>query len=179
MTLGIDRLRRLLDADPPLVAHLSDRELTDPEGAGFDLRVGRLYVPRPGHGFLGVTERQTPAYDEAEPAPEVPWWWLRWGGYWLIETLEEVNLPANLAATVTPRTTLFRCGLALLTAPVHPGYRGTLTFGLKNLSIADIRLERGARIAHIRFERVEGKAMPYKGQWAGGRVSQPEVEVQV
>ena len=37
---------------------LSERELTSPEGAGFDLRLGEVYKIS-GNAFLGVNERKT------------------------------------------------------------------------------------------------------------------------
>ena len=42
-----------------LVEGLSERELTNPEGAGFDLRLGEVYKIS-GKAFLGEIHRQTP-----------------------------------------------------------------------------------------------------------------------
>jgi len=58
MILGIKELHRLVK-EKDLVTNLSERELENPEGAGFDLRIGELYEIS-GQGFLGVTERETP-----------------------------------------------------------------------------------------------------------------------
>ena len=58
MVLGIKELHRLVK-EKSLVANLSERELENPEGAGFDLRIGEIYEIS-GQGFLGVTERETP-----------------------------------------------------------------------------------------------------------------------
>ena len=58
MVLGIKELHRLVK-EKNLIANLSERELKNPEGAGFDLRIGELYEIS-GEGFLGVTERETP-----------------------------------------------------------------------------------------------------------------------
>ncbi|MDP2736141.1 MAG: hypothetical protein Q8P12_08165 [bacterium] len=95
-----------------LVTNLSQRELENPEGAGFDLRVGELYEIS-GQGFLGVTERETPemklvAKFEEGKTQEVL---LKPRTYYLLKTAEDVDMPENLLAIMTPRSTLFRSGV--------------------------------------------------------------------
>jgi hypothetical protein len=58
MILGIKKLHELVK-EIKLVENLCDRETNNPEGAGFDLRLGEVYDLE-GEGFLGVEERQTP-----------------------------------------------------------------------------------------------------------------------
>jgi len=72
---------------------------------------------------------------------------------------------------IRPRSTLQRCGVALINAAVHPGYRGELTMGIYNAGKNNLRLELGARIAHILFFRTGENISSYRGQWQGGRVS--------
>ena len=43
-----------------MVENLCDRKINNPEGAGFDLRLGEVYELREGEGFLGVEKRNTP-----------------------------------------------------------------------------------------------------------------------
>ena len=62
MILGVSELLRLV-REKNLVENLSERELTNPEGAGFDFRIGALYQMK-GKGFLGVDERETPIMKE-------------------------------------------------------------------------------------------------------------------
>jgi deoxycytidine triphosphate deaminase len=57
MVLGPKELLKLVKKIM-LVENLSERELTNPEGAGFDLRLGEVYKIS-GKAFLGGTERQT------------------------------------------------------------------------------------------------------------------------
>ena len=59
MVLGIKELLKLVK-ESNLVENLSERELTNPEGAGFDLRLGELYKLQGGKAFLGEFERETP-----------------------------------------------------------------------------------------------------------------------
>ena len=57
MILGIDELLKLVK-DKQIVQNLSERELNNPEGAGFDLRIGELYEVS-GEGFLNIKDRKT------------------------------------------------------------------------------------------------------------------------
>jgi len=58
LILGVKKLLELV-RKKRLVENLSERELKNPEGAGFDLRIGELYQVK-GKGFLGIEERKTP-----------------------------------------------------------------------------------------------------------------------
>jgi deoxycytidine triphosphate deaminase len=181
MVLGIDHLRRLVKQkqQKQLVEDLSERELLRPEGTGFDLRAGTLFRLQ-GVGHLGVDDRQTPdvetvaqySPDRREIVAFHP------GDYYLVKTIETVNLPPHLVGTVSSRTTMFRCGIVLAAAVVAPGYEGQLTFGLLHAGQCPFTLEMGARVAHILFEEVKGKTRAYQGQWQGGRVSTEGTEKQ-
>ena len=160
--------------------NLSERELANPEGAGFDLRLGEVYEIS-GDAFLGETERKTAdiklvqSYKEGEKRTIE----IKPGDYFLVSTIEKVNMPLNLTANFKPRTTTFRSGLFLRTGNVAPGYSGKLTFGLKNDGPITVVIEMGARFVHMQVEEVLGEGSQYRGQWQGGRVAATEKEVQV
>lgn len=186
MVLGIKELHRLVD-EQKLMEGLCEREMENPEGAGFDLRLGEIYELE-GDGFLGVEERQTPEiklvakYDPASAAAtagEGAFFVFEPGKYYLIKTMEKVNLPVNLSGVIFPRTTMFRSGLGLFNGVVQPGYSGELTFGVCNLGKSNIKISFGARIVHITFHEVFGEGNQYRGQWQGGRVGTGGTEVQV
>ncbi len=179
MILGITELLRLV-REKNLVENLSERELDTPEGAGFDLRIGTLYRLN-GQGFLGVTERETPdvtevaAFDSEQTVsvtldPHV---------FYVVKTLERVNIPDNLVVLFTPRSTLYRSGVTIFTGDVKPGYRGELNFGIMNFRTEPFILEMGARICHAMFHQVIGGTVPYRGQWQDGRTATDTKEVQV
>lgn len=134
-------------------------------GAGYDLRVDKVYEIK-GCGFLGSEDRRNPPVEEKEFTT----YSLKPQKYILIETLEKVSMPNNLAARILPRSTLFRCGCMLTTALVDPGYKGALVMGLQNVSCFDFLLERRARIAQIIFESIEGETKPYEGRYQGGKI---------
>lgn len=186
MILGIKKLHELVN--PPaggikLVENLCEREMNNPEGAGFDLRLGEVYELE-GDGFLGVEERDTPKINlvaKHNPAkPETKNFFIfKPGKYYLIKTMEKVNLPTNLSGIIFPRTTMFRSGLGLFNGIVQPGYSGELTFGLANLGQNNIKISFGARVVHITFHEVLGSGNQYRGQWQGGRVATEGKEKQV
>lgn len=179
MILGPKKLLALVKTKK-LVEHLSPRELKNPEGAGFDLRLGEVYKIR-GKAFLGITERHTPEvklvskYEEGKKASIK----IKPGDFYLVKTVEAVNMPYNLTASITPRSTTYRSGIFVRTGNVPPGYRGGLTFGLSNEGKATVEIEMGARFVHIQFHEVKGGGSLYRGQWQGGRVTTKKKEKQV
>lgn len=179
MILGPKKLLELVK-EIKLVEGLSERELTNPEGAGFDLRLGEVYKIS-GDAFLGETERKTAdielvqSYEEGKRKTIE----IKPGDYFLVATIEKVNMPLDLTANFKPRTTTFRSGLFLRTGNVAPGYSGKLTFGLKNEGPITVTMEMGARFVHMQVEEVLGEGSKYRGQWQGGRVAATKKEIQV
>ncbi len=179
MVLGPKLLLELVKKKK-LVENLSERELTNPEGAGFDLRLGEAYKIS-GKAFLGITERHTADIDLVAKYNEKGKTSLKInpGEFFLVKTIESVNMPENLTASITPRSTTYRSGLYLRTGNVPPGYCGELTFGLKNEGPVTVEIEMGARFVHIQFSEVRGGGSLYRGQWQGGRVTAKKKEKQV
>jgi len=201
MILGVKKLLELVKKKK-LVENLSKRELKKPEGAGFDIRIGELYEVK-GKGFLGVEERETPEIkliakvDELRSSPPFtdarvfdkkksktttlppPTVFLRPRTYYLMKTIEKLNLPENLLALFTPRSTLYRSGVYIFGGQTAPGYQGELTTGIYNFRNEKFELEMGARVIHIMFFEVKGKSNLYRGQWQGGRVTTKKKEKQL
>lgn len=163
-----------------LVEGLSERELTNPEGAGFDLRLGEVYKIA-GSAFLGETHRKTAEIELIKKYDQKKAYSLKIkpGDFYLVKTIESVNMPQNLTASITPRSTTYRSGLFLRTGNVPPGYCGGLIFGLKNEGPVTVEIEMGARFVHIQFSEVKGGGSMYRGQWQGGRVTAHKKEKQV
>ena len=185
MILGIKKLHELVEKNK-LVENLCDRELNSPEGAGFDLRIAEVFEldNKSDNYFLGVKERNTPDVvsiaknDESKTEIDNSFVFEP-GKYYLIKTMEKVNLPTTLSGIIFPRTTLFRSGLALFNGVVQPGYSGELSFGICNLGKSKIRVAFGARVVHITFHEVLGEGNQYRGQWQGGRVATKGKEKQI
>jgi len=161
MILGKGKIMELVERKK-LIDGFSEDSLG---GAGYDLRAQKFFKPS-SETHLGVSERRMPEITEIEGDRIT----LAPGDYVLIETKEKVNMPADVAARILPRSSVFRLGCDLATAVVDPGYKGALTMGLSNLSKHDFTIERGARIAQIVFEKVEGETVLYEGKYQGGKV---------
>lgn len=177
MILGTERLIRLVK-EKKLIENLSDRELTNPEGAGFDLRVGEIHSIE-GLGFLGVEERATPKSKLLAKVGQDEKFVLKPGDFILIKTIEKVNLPDDILMLTFPRSTLYRSGVLFLASQTAPGYSGELVCALKNLSNGSFELELGSRILHVVFFEIKGKGISYRGQWQGGRLTSHKKEKQI
>lgn len=190
MILGPKKLLQLVKKKK-LVEGLAERELTTPEGAGFDLRLGELYKLKAGKAFLGEFERETPEMKLVAKYPDFAkassgkgkrksvTYTIKPGEFYIATTIEKVNTPLDITINFKPRTTTFRSGLFLRTGNVAPGYCGKLTFALKNEGPMPVKLEMGCRIVHAQFEWVDGGGTQYKGQWQGGRVTTKKREKQI
>ena len=179
MVIGPKKLLQLVKENK-LVEGLAERELSAPEGAGFDLRLGELYKIS-GKSYLGVTHRDTAKIKlkikyEKSKINKIT---IKPGEFYLARTIEKVNTPLNITINFKPRTTTFRSGLFLRTGNVAPGYCGKLTFALKNEGPIPVTLEMGCRIVHAQFEWVDGGGSLYRGQWQGGRVTTTKKEKQI
>jgi deoxycytidine triphosphate deaminase len=165
VVIGYDKILELIEKKK-LIENV-DKNNVQPSGV--DLRVKVVYRLKNG-GYLGIKNRQTPNVDVVsdkvgnkiilEPNEFV-----------LVETIEKVNMPNDLLALILPRSSLFRCGVSLHTAVVDPGFIGTLTFGMKNLSDHPFELEIGSKIGQIVFEEVKGNDKLYNGKYQGGKVT--------
>lgn len=163
-----------------LVEGLAERELTNPEGAGFDLRLGKVFKLQ-GDSFLGIDERKTPDVElvaEFNPKKKSSLV-IKPGEIYLTETYEKFNMPLDLVGILKPRTTLQRSGIIARMAIVDPGYSGTVHPLLYNAGPATVTIELGARYIFAMFMQIEGKGSQYRGQWQGGRVAATKREKQV
>lgn len=77
-----------------MVENLCDRKINNPEGTGFDLRLGEVYELREGEGFLDVEKRNTPKSElvakyNPQKAEEENYFIFKPGEYYLIKTIEK------------------------------------------------------------------------------------------
>lgn len=186
--LGLDQVLERIKKDN-LVENLGDRDLSNPEGVGLDIRLGALHHIMEGGAFIEVdgkaglgkrkgvkTESLAEFNPENDEQIEIV---IEPGKYYLAQTWEALNTPEDLMPMVYPRSSLFRAGILLLNSKTDPGYKGKLTFGMVNLSPFPVKLQMGARICNIVFHKIEGRTVKYRGQHQGGRVTPQKEERQV
>lgn len=159
------------------VANLSSREVDSPEGVGFDLRLSSVHVIS-GRGALLEGPRKTSSAKKVEP-DESGVYFLMPRLWYLVSTVETMDLPLDLAGLVFPRSTLFRSGVALHTSVVPPGYVGPLSFGLSVAMEEGFEIAENARFCHLVLMQVARGATKYKGQWNYGRLIADSEEDQV
>ena len=172
-----------------LIENLCDRERNNPEGSGIDLCVGQVHKLR-GDSFLGADGTSKERYSskteligdvEEEGNKTIS---LNPGEYVLVTTMETIYAPEKkikysdffpegyLVPKVWPRSSLQRGGVSFHATKTDPGYKGKLTFGIKNQSNENFSFELGARMFNIEFEAVTGEIKrAYSGQHQGGRVT--------
>src|SRR3990167_11415631 len=101
MILGPKKLLQLVKK-VNLVEDLAARELVNPEGAGFDLRLGELYTLQGGKAFLGEFERETPGlrlvkmYEKGKRKEVV----IEPGDFYIAVTIEKVNTPLDITIKI-------------------------------------------------------------------------------
>jgi deoxycytidine triphosphate deaminase len=91
------------------------------------------------------------------------------GDFALVSTLEQVELPSNLAGHIGLRSQYARRGLVLLSGPqIDPGFRGVLVLGVTNLSPRDIVIAHGERFCTVEFYQLSEPVLaPYRGEYQG------------
>lgn len=87
------------------------------------------------------------------------------GACTLVPSLEWVELPADLAATLRCRSSYARRGLIIGGGFVDPGFRGQLTLCLSNLGVEDIVLSPSDRVIQMVLHQVEGGTELYEGRY--------------
>lgn len=162
MILGSGEIKKLIKEKNLLENYLEENI----EGAGVDLRAGKIFHLKSG-AKLTASERILPAVEEAKENHFV----LKPQEYVLIQTIEKVNVPLDICGRMLPRSTLQRSGVYQFHSFIDPGYKGALTFGMKNLGKFNFEFEKGAKVAQIIFEEVKGMAKAYSGKYQGGKVT--------
>lgn len=166
VVIGYKEILKLIKQKPSLIENVEEENI---QPSGVDIRVKCVYRLKNG-GSMGVNGRKTPEIEvvKNEIGKKVI---LEPNEFVLVETMEKVNMPKNLMAIILPRSSLFRCGVSLHTAVVDPGFIGTLTFGMKNLSKFPFEIEIGSKMGQMVFEEVKGNVKLYNGKYQGGKVT--------
>ena len=83
----------------------------------------------------------------------------------LVPSLEWVELPADVAATLRCRSSFGRRGVLIGGGFVDPGFRGQLTLCLVNMGPEDVVVEKEERIVQIIMQTVAGGDRLYEGRY--------------
>ena len=155
-------IRRLVE-EGRIVLDPWDPELVQP--ASVDLRLGDSFRVFHNHRVTGIDLREPPTnlteevkIGEGEPFVIHP------GEFVLGRTLERVELPDDIVARIEGKSSLGRLGLIVHATAgfVDPGFKGTLTLEITNLTRVPIKLYPGLLIAQLSFMTLDRPAQrPY------------------
>lgn len=80
---------------------------------------------------------------------------------------EAVELPADVASLIVPRSGAARCGLHVEQTMAWPWFSGSLVLEVTNLAPRPIVLTKGMSIAALVLLRAEPAVRPYAGRYQG------------
>jgi dCTP deaminase len=146
-----------------------DDSLVQP--ASVDLRLGDSFRVFHNHRASAIDLRDPPQNltEEVKVEPDEPFV-IHPGEFVLGRTLEWVELPDDIVARIEGKSSLGRLGLIVHATAgfCDPGWKGTLTLELANLTRIPIRLYAGLLIAQLSFMTLDAPALrPYGHEQLG------------
>ena len=133
--------------------------------ASVDLRLGDTFRVFDNHRIAAIDLRERPANltSEVKIAPDEAFV-IHPGEFCLGRTLEWVELPDDIVARIEGKSSIGRLGLIVHATAgfCDPGWQGTLTLELNNLTRVPIKLYPGLPIAQLSFMALDRPALrPY------------------
>ncbi len=161
-------IKRLLNGNPPLIeGYLDLEEQLQPNGVDFTLRhicslesAGRIAVSNKER----VVSSQSPLIFDGNGFIHLT------PGIYSIIYNEIVNLPKNVMALATPRSSLLRCGVTVNTAVWDAGYSGRSESLLVVYNPEGFDLQKDSRIVQLVFFRLTGETDGYNGTYQGENI---------
>ena len=139
--------------------------------ASVDLRLGDTFRVFHNHRVTSIDLREPPAnLTEEVRVPEGDSFVIHPGEFCLGRTLEWVELPDDVVARIEGKSSLGRLGLIVHATAgfCDPGWKGTLTLELNNLTRVPIKLYPGLLIAQLSFMTLDAPAVrPYGSEELG------------
>jgi dCTP deaminase len=154
-----------------------DEGLVQP--ASVDVRLGDSFRVFHNHRASVIDLHDPPAglTEEVRVAPDEPFV-IHPGEFCLGRTLEALELPDDIVSRIEGKSSLGRLGLIVHATAgwVDPGWKGTLTLELNNLTRVPIRLYSGLPIAQLSFLALDAPALRPYGHEQLGSHYQGQVE---
>jgi dCTP deaminase len=147
--------------------------------ASVDLRLGDSFRVFHNHRITAIDLREPPREltEQVSPPPGEPFV-IHPGEFCLGRTLEHVELPDDIVARIEGKSSLGRLGLIVHATAgfCDPGWKGTLTLELNNLTRVPIKLYPGLPIAQLSFMTLDAPALRPYGHEDLGSHYQGQVE---
>jgi len=161
-------IRRLIEQEPPLVeSYINLDEQVQPNGIDLTLREVALFQ---SSGIIAVRNIER-RLSELSP--------LMFNGLGFINLVpgiysitynEIIQMPKNIMALATPRSSLLRCGVVVNTAVWDAGYSGRSQSLMVVYNPQGFRLQKNARIVQLIFLRLTGETEGYQGTYQGENI---------
>jgi dUTP pyrophosphatase len=154
-------IQELLKQKPPLIeGFINLEEQLQPNGIDLTLRQVAM-LQSPGKIAADNSQRVVPSlsplmFDGLGYIQLAP-------GIYSITYNEVINLPQNVMALATPRSSLLRCGVTVNTAVWDAGYSGRSESLLVVYHPQGFQLQRNARIIQLIFFRLTEQTQGYQG----------------
>ena len=166
VVLSKKQILNLLDSSDPLIQGLIDQDTQIGEN-GVDLTVRRVskFVSEGAIDFSNqervISETQDLEFDELG--------WIRLEpGAFRVEYNEIINLPNDIVGIAMPRSSLIRCGVALVTSFWDAGYHGRGKSTIVIFNPKGFRVKKDSRIAQLAFLFMENPSEKgYQGTFQG------------
>jgi len=161
-------IRKLLNNNPPLLeGYLNLEEQLQPNGVDFTLR--DIFSLRSG-GRIAVSNKERVVSTQSRlPFGDDGFIHLA-NGIYSITYNEIVNLPKNVMALATPRSSLLRCGVTVNTAVWDAGYSGRSESLLVVYNPKGFALQKDSRIVQLVFFQLSGETDGYNGTYQGENI---------
>jgi len=159
----------MLEASPPLVENLCDaQQQVQPNGIDLTLKELALFSSSgslgPGNERRALSITSPLVFDGLGRADLLP-------GCYLVTYNEVVNLPKNIMALATPRSSLLRCGVSIHNAVWDAGYSGRSQSLMVVYNPQGFRLHSNARIIQMVFFSLSREvAQGYQGMFQGENI---------
>ena len=167
--LSREDILKMLKASPPLVDNLFDvQQQVQPNGIDLTLKEIALLS---SSGSLGLSNESRAlsstsplVFDGLGRIDLLP-------GCYLVTYNEVVNIPRNIIALATPRSSLLRCGVSIHSAVWDAGYSGRSQSLMVVYNPRGFRIYRNARIVQMVFFLLSREvAQGYQGIFQGENV---------
>ena len=159
----------MLEASPALVENLCDaQQQVQPNGIDLTLKEVALFSSLgslgPGNESRALSSTSPLVFDGLSRVDLLP-------GCYLVTYNEVVNLPKNIMALATPRSSLLRCGVSIHNAVWDAGYSGRSQSLMVVYNTQGFRLQRNARIVQMVFFSLSRQvAQGYQGVFQGENI---------
>lgn len=127
-----------------------------------DIRLGNHFVwYKPGTSVIDPFDQQSVVKDVEEARADS--FTLNPGQFVLAETLEAIELPDNIVATIEGKSSIARLGVTLHQTGgwIDAGFRGTITLEMANVNSRPVKVYAGMPIGQLVFYTTERAQNPY------------------